>query len=51
MKIILNKINKLPKIKNKILLKKNQTQKTILPSNTKKIFSLVSKEHFFEIFN
>ena len=43
MKIILNKINKLPKIKNKILLKKNHTQSTILPSFTKKIFSSVSK--------
>ncbi len=43
MKIILNKINKLPKIRNKILLKKNHTQSTILPSFTKKIFSSVSK--------
>jgi len=43
MKIILNKIDKLPKIKNKILLNRDHTKSTILPSFTKKIFSSVSK--------
>ena len=43
MKIILNKVYKLPNIKNKILLKRNQTKSIILPSFTKKIFSSISK--------
>jgi len=43
MKIILNKIDKLPKIKNKILLNRDHTKSTILPSFTKKILSSVSK--------
>ncbi len=43
MKIILNKIDKMPNIKNKILLSRNQTKKIILPSFTKKIFSSVLK--------
>ena len=43
MKIILNKIDKLPKIKNKILLNRDHTKSTILRSFTKKILSSVSK--------
>ena len=43
MKIILNKINKLPNIKDKILFSRTQTKSIILPSFTKKIFSSVSK--------
>ena len=43
MKIILNKIDRLPKIKNKILLNRTNTKSIILPSFTKKIFSSVSK--------
>ena len=43
MKIILNKIDKLPNIKNKILLNRAHTKSIILPSFTKKIFSSVSK--------
>ena len=43
MKIILNKIDKLPNIKNKILLNRTQTKSIILPSFTKKIFSSISK--------
>jgi len=43
MKIILNKINKLPNIKNKILLEKDNTTSKILPSFTKKIFSSIHK--------
>jgi len=43
MKIILNKIDRLPNIKNKILLKRANTKSIILPSFTKKIFSSVSK--------
>ncbi len=43
MKIILNKVYKLPNIKNKILLNRTQTKSIILPSFTKKIFSSVSK--------
>ena len=43
MKIILNKIDKLPNIKNKILLSRAHTKSIILPSFTKKIFSSVSK--------
>ena len=43
MKIILNKVNKLPNIKNKILLNRTQTKSIILPSFTKKIFSSISK--------
>ena len=43
MKIILNKIDRLPKIKNKILLNRTNTKSIILPSFTKKIFSSISK--------
>ena len=43
MKIILNKKDKLPKIKNSFLLNKNNIQKIILPSFTKKIFKSVSR--------
>jgi len=43
MKIILNKIDRLPNIKNKILLNCANTKSIILPSFTKKIFSSVSK--------
>ena len=43
MKIILNKVDKLPNLTNKILLEKNKTKSKILPSFTKKIFSSVSK--------
>jgi len=43
MKIILNKIDRLPNIKNKILLKRTHTKSIILPTFTKKIFSSVSK--------
>jgi len=43
MKIILNKINKLPNIKNKILLEKDNTTSKILPSFTKKIFDSIHK--------
>ena len=43
MKIILNKIDKLPNIKNKILLNRAHTKSIILPSFTKKIFNSVSK--------
>ena len=43
MKIILNKIDRLPNIKNKILLNRAHTKSIILPSFTKKIFSSVSK--------
>jgi len=43
MKIILNKVDKLPNIKNKILLNRAHTKSIILPSFTKKIFSSVSK--------
>ena len=43
MKIILNKVYKLPNIKNKILLNRTQTKSIILPSFTKKIFSSISK--------
>ena len=43
MKIILNKIYKLPNIKNKILLNRTNTKSIILPSFTKKIFSSISK--------
>jgi A/G-specific adenine glycosylase len=43
MKIILNKIDKLPNIKNRILLNRAHTKSIILPSFTKKIFSSVSK--------
>ena len=43
MKIILNKVDKLPNIKNKILLNRTHTKSIILPSFTKKIFSSVSK--------
>ena len=43
MKIILNKINKLPNIKDKILFSRNHTKSIILPSFTKKIFSSISK--------
>ena len=43
MKIILNKIDKMPNIKNKILINCSNTKSIILPSFTKKIFSSVSK--------
>ncbi len=43
MKIILNKNNKLPKIKDSFLLDKNNIQNNILPSFTKKIFKSISK--------
>ena len=43
MKIILNKVYKLPNIKNKILLNRTNTKSIILPSFTKKIFSSISK--------
>ena len=43
MKIILNKVDRLPNIKNKILLNRANTKSIILPSFTKKIFSSVSK--------
>ena len=43
MKIILNKIDKFPNIKNKILLEKKYTKLKILPSFTKKIFSSIHK--------
>ncbi len=43
MKIILNKIYRLPNIKNKILLDRTKTKSIILPSFTKKIFSSISK--------
>ncbi len=43
MKIILNKIDRLPNVKNKILLNRANTKSIILPSFTKKIFSSVSK--------
>ena len=43
MKIILNKIYKLPNIKNKILINRTNTKSIILPSFTKKIFSSISK--------
>ena len=36
MKILLNKVDKIPKIKNKILIKKNKIKFKILPSFTKK---------------
>ena len=40
MKIILNKVYKLPNIKNKILLNRTQTKSIILPSFTKKYLVL-----------
>ena len=43
MKIILNKVDKLPNLTNKILLEKDNSKSKILPSFTKKIFSLVQK--------
>ncbi len=43
MKIALINTNNLPKVKNKILLKRNSLQSQIIPSFTKKIFSTVSK--------
>ena len=43
MKIILNKVDRLPNIKNKILLNRTHTKSIILPSFTRKIFSSVSK--------
>ncbi len=43
MKIILNKIDKLPNITNKILLEKHNSKSKILPSFTKKIFSSIHK--------
>jgi len=43
MKIALINTNNLPKVKNKILLKRNSLQSQIIPSFTKKIFSTISK--------
>ena len=43
MKIILNKKDKLPKIKNSFVLNKNNFQTIILPSFTKKIFKSISR--------
>ncbi len=43
MKIILNKIEKLPNIKGKILIDPTNTKSIILPSFTKKIFNSISK--------
>ena len=43
MKILLNNSNKLPKIKNKILVKKDKLSSEVIPSFTKKIFNTVSK--------
>ncbi len=43
MKILLNNSNKIPKIKNKILIKKNKLSSKIIPSFTKKIFNTISK--------
>ena len=43
MKIILDKKDKMPKIKNSFLLDKKNIQNTILPSFTKKIFKSISK--------
>jgi len=43
MKIILNKIHKLPNLTNKILLEKDNSKSKILPSFTKKIFSSIQK--------
>ena len=43
MKIILNKVYRLPNIKNKILLDHTQNKSIILPSFTKKIFSSILK--------
>ena len=43
MKIILNKIKKLPNLTNKILLEKDNSKSKILPSFTKKIFNSINK--------
>ena len=43
MKIVLINTNNLPKVKNKILLKKNSLQSEVIPSFTKKIFNSLSK--------
>ncbi len=43
MKIALINTSNLPKVKNKILLKRNSLQSQIIPSFTKKIFSTISK--------
>ena len=43
MKIVLINTNRLPKVKNKIIIKKNSLQSEIIPSFTKKIFSSISK--------
>ena len=43
MKIILNKNNKIPKIKGSFLLDKNKIKNNILPSFTRKIFKTVSE--------
>ncbi len=43
MKILLNNSNKIPKIKNKILIKKEKLSSEIIPSFTKKIFNTISK--------
>ena len=43
MKILLNNSKRLPKIKNKILIKKDKLSSEIIPSFTKKIFYTISK--------
>ena len=43
MKILLNNSKKPPKIKNKILIKKDKLSSEIIPSFTKKIFYTISK--------
>ena len=43
MKIVLNKKNNTPKIKDVFMLDKNNIENTILPTFTKKIFKGVSK--------
>ena len=43
MKIVLNKIEKLPDVKDKILLDRTNTKSIILPTFTKKIFNSISK--------
>ena len=43
MKILLNNSNKIPKIKNKILVKKEKLSSEVIPSFTKKIFYTISK--------
>ena len=43
MKILLNNSKRPPKIKNKILIKKDKLSSEIIPSFTKKIFYTISK--------